>query len=123
MRRRYTKDNIKELQDNIDNYINEYTAMEKPLTFSGLAYALGFSTRQTLNDYVKRKDETSLPIKRAMLRIEQGYEERLALPNSTGSIFALKNRGWRDKPKEDTDRETNALNQFTDILNKALHGS
>ena len=32
-----------------------------------------------------------------MLRIEQSYEEALHGNCPAGSIFALKNRGWRDK--------------------------
>jgi len=90
----------KELQLKIDEYIEICTGdpeKQIPMTFTGLAYHLGFCERRSLNDYAKRKDELSTPIKRAMLRIEQSYEEALRGNNSTGSIFALKNRGWTDK--------------------------
>jgi len=87
------------LQEKIDEYIELCGDVDnpKPLTYTGLAYHLGFSSRQSVWVYSKREDELSLPIKRAMLRIEQSYEEGLRSQHSTGSIFALKNRGWRDK--------------------------
>ena len=88
---------VKELQDKIDNYIAHQTTNELPLTYTGLSYFLGFASRQSLWEYSKRNDDLSLPVKRAMLRIEQSYEEHLVEGNATGSIFALKNRGWRDK--------------------------
>lgn len=90
-------DTAEQLEKQINLYENDCEAREKPMTFSGLAYALGFSSRQTLWEYSKRKDELSLPIKRAMLRIEQDYEEALRDKSCTGAIFALKNRGWSDK--------------------------
>ena len=84
----------KELEEKIEAYIDRCEENEKPLTYTGLAYHLGFASRQSIWEYSKRKDELSLPIKRAMLRIEQSYEENLVGNNATGSIFALKNRGW-----------------------------
>lgn len=86
-----------ELQRKIDEYVDDCTEREKPMTYTGLAYYLDFASRQSLWEYSKRKDDLSLPVKRAMLRIEQDYEERLASGSPTGSIFALKNRGWSDK--------------------------
>lgn len=88
-----------ELQVKIDEYIDICSDIDnpKPLTYTGLAYHLGFASRQSIWEYSKRTDELSLPIKRAMLRIEQSYEEALHGNSPTGSIFALKNRGWRDK--------------------------
>jgi len=65
-------------------------------TWSGLALHLGFESRQSLWEYGK-KENFALPIKRALLRIEILYEEALKGKNPTGSIFALKNIGWKDK--------------------------
>lgn len=93
MKRLYTEDNIDELNANIERYFQEH---ETP-GFAGLAYALGFSSRQSLWEYAGREDEISLPIKRAMLYIEADYEKSLRSQHCTGSIFALKNRGWTDK--------------------------
>ncbi len=88
-----------ELENKIKEYIDVCSDIDnpKPLTYTGLAYFLGFASRQSIWEYSKRKDDLSLPIKRAMLRIEQSYEESLHGTSPAGSIFALKNRGWSDK--------------------------
>jgi len=67
---------------------------------SGLAYFLGFESRQSLYDYEKRS-EFSYIIKRARLRIESEYEKKLSYKHPVGSIFALKNMGWADKQEID----------------------
>jgi len=64
-------------------------------TITGLAYHLGFESRQSLYDY-EQKGEYSYIIKRARLKVEMGYESDLRSNNPTGSIFALKNMGWKD---------------------------
>ncbi len=88
-----------QLEQKIEEYISLCNECDpiKPLTYTGLAYHLGFASRQSIWEYSKRSDELSLPIKRAMLRIEQSYEESLHGTSPAGSIFALKNRGWSDK--------------------------
>jgi len=68
----------------------------RPATITGLALYLGFESRQSFYDY-EDKDGFSYTIKRARLRIENEYEEKLSGNNCTGSIFALKNLGWKDK--------------------------
>ena len=62
----------------------------------GLAYFLGFESRQSFYAY-EDKIEFSYIIKRARLRIEMKYEQNLQFNNATGSIFALKNMDWSDK--------------------------
>ena len=47
-------------------------------------------------DY-QHKDDFSDTIKKAKLRVENYYEERLMTTTPTGAIFALKNFGWSDK--------------------------
>ena len=64
---------------------------------TGLALALGFCDRQSLYDYEKRGDAFSCIIKKARLTVESHYEENLNTVKATGSIFALKNMGWKDK--------------------------
>ena len=96
----------KELQSKVDEYfdnpptrtfhVNGQEFQVPVITISGLAYRLGFESRQSIYDYEKR-GEFSYIIKRARLRVEQGYEENLNFNNATGSIFALKNMGWKDK--------------------------
>ena len=65
-------------------------------TISGLAYFLGFESRQSFYDYEKKEEFTYI-IKRARLRIEMNYEQNLQFNNATGSIFALKNMEWSDR--------------------------
>lgn len=61
-----------------------------------MAIALGFESRQSFYDY-ENKPEFSYIIKTARLYVEAGYEDGLRENNCTGSIFALKNMGWKDK--------------------------
>ena len=65
---------------------------------TGLAFFLGFASRQSLYDYGKNGDFSYI-IKRATLLIEQNYEEMLMSSTGlvSGPIFALKNMGWTDK--------------------------
>lgn len=76
----------------------EKTAEVKVPTITGMAYFLGFASRQSVYDYEK-KGAFAYIIKRARLLIEQGYEEMLQVGSgqSAGPIFALKNMGWTDK--------------------------
>lgn len=98
-----------ELQKAIDDYFTNPPdkktitigtgVIELPVfTMAGLAYALGFESRQSMYDYEK-EIEFSYIIKRARLRIEGNYEQNLQFNNATGSIFALKNMGWSDSHK------------------------
>ena len=72
---------------------------EKP-TITGLCLALNFESKDTLYAY-RDKPDFSYPIKRALLIVENGYEKALRDNNATGSIFALKNMGWKDKMEQD----------------------
>lgn len=101
----------KVLQEKIDEYFSQWDDPEykKPMTFSGLAYFLGFCQRQSLNQYADKDNEMSIPIKRAMLRIEQDYEEGLRGKTPTGSIFGLKNRGWTDKQEHEHSFDKDAI--------------
>lgn len=67
----------------------------RPISITGLALYLDTS-RETLCNYEDR-DEFFDAVKRAKLRVENFYEERLTFNNPTGSIFALKNFDWSDK--------------------------
>jgi len=75
-------------------YMHNQQAKGKPLTISGMAFALDICT-QTLINYTE-KDEFFAPIKRLKQLIEISYEEKLHESGCTGSIFALKNLGWKD---------------------------
>lgn len=65
-------------------------------SITGLAFYLGFQSRQSLYDYEK-DGEFSYTIKRARLKIEAFYEQCLTKQSPAGAIFALKNFGWSDK--------------------------
>lgn len=81
----------------------------KPPTVCGLAYHLGFVTRQAIYD-MKTKEEFAYTIKRALLRCEQFAEEQLYGGRPVGAIFALKNRGWKDKTEVEYSGTINNLN-------------
>ncbi len=85
--------NPEDLKKAIQDYIDKPNHTP---TISGLAYHLGFESRQSFYDYAER-DEFSYIIKRSRLFMESHYEERLQGNNPTGAIFWLKNAGWIDK--------------------------
>lgn len=69
---------------------------QKPPTITGLALALGFTSRQALLDY-QAKREFFDTITRAKARVEQYTEERLFDRDGTnGAQFSLRNnfKGW-----------------------------
>lgn len=95
-----------ELQEAVDKYFS--LLGDKPATITGLALALGFESRQSLYDYEDR-EEFSYTVKRARLKIECEYEQKLSGNSVTGPIFALKNLGWKDK-SEVEQKVTGGLN-------------
>lgn len=84
-----------EIQAAIDVFFSECDTQEKPYTITGLALALGFTSRQALLNYEDRPEFFD-SIKSAKLRVEMFAEQRLFGPNAAGAIFALKNYDWRD---------------------------
>jgi len=66
----------------------------EPATIAGLAFFLGFNSRDEFDEYESRGKFSTL-IKRARLRIEAAYEKKLDTP--AGAMFALKNMGWNEK--------------------------
>lgn len=75
----------------------------KPPTVAGLAFALGFLSRQ---DFLNYKGKFSETIARARLMIEGYVEERLYDKDGLhGAKFTLTNnfQGWADKTKDDFD--------------------
>lgn len=86
-------DDPKVMQIEIDKY---FASTEEP-TVTGLAYYLGFASRQSFYDY-ENKELFAYTIKKARLRIEAKYESITVYSKQpTGAIFALKNFGWSDK--------------------------
>jgi hypothetical protein len=80
----------------IVNKVKVWDRYPEPATITGLTLYLGFSHRQSLDDYEKRNEFSDI-IKRGRTRVEFEYEKRLHGDKNTGAIFALKNMGWRDK--------------------------
>lgn len=90
-------------------------------TITGLAYYLGFESRQSFYDYEKNSD-FSYAIKRARLAIEGNYEKALFSKNPTGPIFALKNFGWKDTQEIKHDLPKGFLN-IDPLDDTADHGT
>ena len=120
-----------DLQEKIDQYFNSglkkrivllgrepnQVPIEIPVpTITGLAYYLGFDSRQSFYDY-EQKEQFSYTIKRARLFIEQEYEEQLHHGNTTGAIFALKNMGWYDKVQQELSGRDGGPIQTTSTIN------
>jgi hypothetical protein len=85
-----------ELEQVIQDYFDLQEQENKPVTITGLAYHLGFESRQSIYDY-KENPEYSYILKRATFYVESQYEARLSGNVPTGAIFALKNMNWKDK--------------------------
>jgi len=86
----------------VEAYFVESDISKSNPTWTGLALHLGFESRQSLQDY-KEKAQFSYPIKKALARIEENYEQGLFSRNPAGAIFALKNFGWKDRQEVETD--------------------
>lgn len=84
------------LYDKCVDFFEYCIESKEKATITGLALFLGFCSRGTLNEYAK-KDKFSDIIKRAMLTVENSYEQS----GGTIDIFALKNMGWSDKSEVD----------------------
>ena len=92
----------------------------KTPTISGMAYFLGFESRQSMYDYKNKDNGFSYIIKRAMLYMEKHYEQIIQGKAPTGAIFALKNMEWRDKSEVDNNHKFigQASIQFGDTSKK-----
>lgn len=114
----------KVLEDKDGNPIlNKYGGViiigSKPPTVTGLALALGFSTRQSLLNY-QAQDEFLDTITRAKSRVEQYAEERLFdRDGSHGAQFSLRNnfKGWKSKDIEETEDTSTVDDGFMEALN------
>jgi hypothetical protein len=71
----------------------------EPATITGLAFFLGFSSRQSFDDY-ETSGKHAQTLKRGSLRIEAEYEKKLHQQPASGAIFALRSMGWNEKTEE-----------------------
>lgn len=129
---------VEEIQEKIAKYFNEcvgtpltdddgkpvrnklgYPIMigERPPTITGLALALGFTSRQALLNYQAKKEFVDT-ITRAKSRVEQYTEERLFDKDGTsGAQFSLRNnfKGWNELEEKKMEIELLKLeNQLKD---------
>jgi hypothetical protein len=91
------------LQKEIDAYFKD--TKKEEWTITGLAMALD-TYRDVLIDYQNGKyDEEdrdfSNAVKKAKLKVENGYEIDLKKYGRSGTIFALKNFNWKDRVEQD----------------------
>ena len=89
----------------IDKYGNIVVVGARPLTITGLALALGFTSRQALLNY-QAKEEFVDTIMRAKAVVERYAEERLFdKDGANGAKFSLANNfeGWREKQTIEAD--------------------
>jgi hypothetical protein len=99
------------LQAKIDEYF-EVTPKDE-ITWTGLAIHLDTS-RETLREY-KERPEFVDSLKKALLKVEHGYEVDLKKRGQAGTIFALKNFGWTDKQEIDqTNRHSGEIKHTID---------
>lgn len=79
------------------DYFLQALSESKPPTITGLTLHLGFAHKQTLYDYADKPEFTD-SIKKAITKIEQFHEEKVAGGDKcVGNIFVLKNFGWKDR--------------------------
>lgn len=97
--------------DNGEPFFNKYgnpvIINQHPPTVTGLALALGFSSRMSLLNYQGKKEFMDT-ITRAKARVEAYAEERLFdRDGSNGAQFSLRNnfRGWNEKQITELDEE------------------
>ena len=107
------------LKDNNGNTVfnkfgNPVIINQRPPTVTGLALALGFSTRLSLLNYQRTKEFMN-PITRAKARVEAYAEERLFdRDGSSGAQFSLRNnfKGWTEKTELDEEEQQARIEQI-----------
>jgi len=106
---------VEEMQVLIDRYFQDCKKDNEPLTITGLALALGFTSRQAVMNYEGFTDNNGRmfldTIKTAKLRIENAYEKRNIENGRGGDIFALKQFDWTDKQEIKHSGEMNLNNK------------
>lgn len=94
----------------------------KPPTMTGLAYHLGFKSRQSLLNYKGRKEFLDT-ITRAKMRVEAYTEERLFdRDGNKGAVFSLTNNfdGWSSNPGPSSDAELEQARKLLEGTNSVI---
>ena len=85
-----------EFDRRVDAYVREMYRLHQPVTWTGMAMAIGFTSRTAMNSY-EENEGFSDSVKRAKMFVEHEYEKRLHGHNASGAMFALGNLGWENK--------------------------
>ena len=101
----------------LDKYGQPFIINQRPPTVTGLALALGFTSRQALLDYQAKKGFVDT-VTRAKSRIEAYAEERLFDRNGErGAEFSLKyNFRWVDEKKDDSKESVCGVAELPAVL-------
>ena len=105
----------KALQKQVDDYFNYCKDNNKPPTIAGLAYYLDVD-RQTIYNYSKKEQFFDI-IKKARARIMMYLEEHAIMGAGAGTIFVMKQYGYRDKQEVTNNIQSN---EFTQTLSKFI---
>jgi hypothetical protein len=99
---------VEELEDKINDFFT--TVPFEEWTITGLALHLDCET-ETIKNYGER-DGFSDSVKKAYLKVQNSYERDLKKYGRSGTIFGLKNFGWKDENfvNQDTTIKINAMN-------------
>lgn len=114
---KFTETNLTLLHKRIDEYFTECRDSKIPFTMTGLAIAVGFTSRKVLIENANRRDEIGNVLTKARTLVEEYAERMLYSKYSTGAQFALKNMGWRSL---DDDNAGKAINELLGKLAKVL---
>lgn len=98
-----------EMEVVIDEYFNWCISNKVELTITGLGLFLGFSCRETLDEYGKRPEFSDI-VKRGKYCVENAYELNLHTFKYGGAIFALKNMGWKDQQEQNITQTITTVN-------------
>jgi hypothetical protein len=106
------------LQADVDRYFAYCKEEKRPRTIAGLAYYLEVD-RQTIYNYSYKEDYFDI-IKKARNRIMMNLEEEAIINGKAGTIFVMKQYGYKDKQEIEGNVEgalfVKALDKFTDKI-------
>ena len=105
-----------DMQVMIDKYFSDMDKLKRPYTVTGLALALGFTSRQAILNYEDKLTFVDT-LKKAKLKIENFNEYKLydkGTPTA-GVIFNLANNRWRQN-KQTIDTTVREIDPLGDKL-------
>lgn len=107
-------DSPQALEAKVIEYFDYIEETEDIATITGLALYLGFCSHNSLLDYEEKGKEYFCIVKRAKEIIMNRHEKRLNSATPAGSIFWLKNFGWKDTQQIDHTNNGNSFNNLSD---------